>query len=144
MRAAAASSPAQETIRDGSYAPLSRPLYVYTSRASLDRPEVAEFLRFYLTDAAAYAEQVGLVASAEEVYAANLAKLEEAVAGNAPDDPPRPRPDRLVARQAAYRVTSHAVGRRRTSCSAATSTMPSSSGVSTRHAPARIGWRALQ
>ena len=74
MVAPAASSPTAETIRDGSYAPLSRPLYVYANRASLDRPEVAEFLRFYLSDAAAYAEQVGLVASAEDVYAANRTK----------------------------------------------------------------------
>lgn len=80
--------PAEETVRDGSYAPLSRPLYVYTNRASLNRPEIAEFLRFYLTDAAAYAEQVGLVASAEDVYAANLNKLEEAVAGTSDPDGP--------------------------------------------------------
>ena len=73
--------PAEETVRDGSYAPLSRPLFVYTKRASLERPEVAAFLRFYLSDAATYAEQVGLVASGEDVYAANLAKLEAAIAG---------------------------------------------------------------
>jgi phosphate transport system substrate-binding protein len=76
-------APAAETIRDGSYAPLSRPLYVYTSRTSLDRPEVAEFLHFYLTNAAAYAERAGLVASAPDVYAANLTKLEETIAGMA-------------------------------------------------------------
>ena len=75
--------PTAETIRDGSYAPLSRPLFVYTSRTSLDRPEVAEFLHFYLTNAAAYAEQVGLVASSEDVYAANLKKLEEVVSKTA-------------------------------------------------------------
>jgi len=80
--------PTAETIRDGSYTPLSRPLYVYASRASLARPEVAKFLRFYLTDAAMYSEQVGLVASAEEVYVANRTKLEDAVAGaSAPDGP---------------------------------------------------------
>ena len=80
--------PSAETIREGRYAPLSRPLYVYASRASLGRPEVATFLRFYLTNAAAYAEQVGLVASAEDIYPANLSKLEEAVAGtSAPDGP---------------------------------------------------------
>jgi phosphate transport system substrate-binding protein len=68
---------------------LSRPLYVYTSRTSLDRPAVAEFLRFYLSNAAAYAEQVGLVASADDVYAANLAKLEAAITGSSDPDGPR-------------------------------------------------------
>ena len=38
-----------ETIRDGRYVPLSRPLYVYTNRASLNRPQVVGFLRFYLS-----------------------------------------------------------------------------------------------
>ncbi|HEX2281594.1 MAG TPA: PstS family phosphate ABC transporter substrate-binding protein [Thermomicrobiales bacterium] len=80
--------PSAETIRDGRYASLSRPLYVYASRTSLGRPEVAEFLRFYLTNAATYAEQVGLVASAEDVYPANLSKLEGAITGtSAPDGP---------------------------------------------------------
>jgi phosphate transport system substrate-binding protein len=76
-------APNAESIRDGSYAPLSRPLYVYTSRTSLDRPDVAEFLRFSLTHAAAHAEQVGLVASADDVYATNLVKLEAAITGTA-------------------------------------------------------------
>jgi phosphate transport system substrate-binding protein len=82
-------TPTPETIRDASYAPLSRPLYVYTSRTSLDRPAVAEFLRFYLSNAAAYAEQVGLVASADDVYAANLAKLEAAITDSSDPDGPR-------------------------------------------------------
>jgi phosphate transport system substrate-binding protein len=80
--------PAEETIRDGSYAPLSRPLFVYTKRASLERPEVTAFLRFYLSDAATYAEQIGLVASGDEIYAANLTKLEEAIAGTSDPDGP--------------------------------------------------------
>jgi phosphate transport system substrate-binding protein len=81
-------APAEETIRDGSYTPLSRPLFVYSKRSSLERPEVAEFLRFYLSDAATYAEQSGLVASGDEVYAANLAKLEEAISGTSDPDSP--------------------------------------------------------
>jgi phosphate transport system substrate-binding protein len=75
--------PTAETIRDRSYAPLSRPLFVYINRASLNRPHVVDFLRFYLTGAAAYAEQVGLVASSEDVYVANRTKLEEAISKTA-------------------------------------------------------------
>ncbi len=81
-------APSAETIRAGSYVPLSRPLYIYTNRASLDRPDVAEFLHFYLTNAATYAEQVGLVASADAIYAENLAKLEAAIAGTSDADGP--------------------------------------------------------
>ncbi len=42
--------PTQETIRDGSYSPLSRPLYIYVNRQSLQRPEVREFAKFHLSD----------------------------------------------------------------------------------------------
>ena len=41
-------APTPETIQDGTYAPLSRPLYVYVKADSLTRPEVQEFLRFSL------------------------------------------------------------------------------------------------
>ena len=38
-------SPSAETVADGSYAPLSRPLFVYLNAESLGRPEVQEFAR---------------------------------------------------------------------------------------------------
>ncbi len=44
-------SPSPETIADGSYA-FSRPLFIYVSAASADRPEVAGFVDFYLSDEA--------------------------------------------------------------------------------------------
>jgi phosphate transport system substrate-binding protein len=81
-------APSPDTIRDGSYAPLSRPLFVYLKRASLERPEVAEFLRFYFADAARFAEEVGVVASAEDVYAANEVELLAAIAGTDESDGP--------------------------------------------------------
>ena len=40
--------PTVQSIADGSYAPLSRPLFLYVNRESLARPEVQEFLRFTL------------------------------------------------------------------------------------------------
>jgi phosphate transport system substrate-binding protein len=81
-------APNPATILDGSYAPLSRPMLLYVKRASLARSEVAAFLRFYLADAAAFAEAGGLVAdpAAEDAL---VAKLEAAIAGtSAPDGPP--------------------------------------------------------
>ena len=73
--------PTPETIQDGSYAPLSRPLYVYVRADSLARPEVAEFMRFYLSEAAALASEVGYVASPDEVYTADVESLEGALSG---------------------------------------------------------------
>lgn len=80
-------APSPETILDGSYAPLSRTMYLYAKRASLERPEVAEFLRFYLADAVAFAEAGGLVAEAGS-EAALGEKLEDAVAGESDPDGP--------------------------------------------------------
>jgi len=81
-------APSPETIRDGTYAPLSRPLYLYTKRESLGRPEVAAFLRFYLADAAAFAERAGLVAMPAETDTGNRDRLEAALAGSAPPNGP--------------------------------------------------------
>ena len=49
--AADAVAPDLETIRSGKYAPLSRPLFIYVSKSALAHPHVAEFLKFYLSDA---------------------------------------------------------------------------------------------
>jgi phosphate transport system substrate-binding protein len=40
--------PSPETIADKSYAPLSRPLYIYVKNSAARRPEVAKFLKFYI------------------------------------------------------------------------------------------------
>src|SRR5687768_9248962 len=40
--------PSVDTARDGSYTPLARPLFIYPSKAGLERPEVKAFLDFYL------------------------------------------------------------------------------------------------
>jgi phosphate transport system substrate-binding protein len=74
-------SASAETVQDGSYAPLSRPLYVYVSTGSLERPEVQEFTRFFLNQAATLAPAVGYVASPAEAYTADLEKFESAATG---------------------------------------------------------------
>jgi phosphate transport system substrate-binding protein len=75
-----------ETVQDGSYAPLSRPLFVYVRADSLQRPEVAQFTRFYLSEAATLAADVGYVASHEDVYAADVESFEAAIAGTGTPD----------------------------------------------------------
>lgn len=47
---AVAIEPTDETIINGTYSPLSRPLYIYVNFKSLERPEVAEYVKFYLSD----------------------------------------------------------------------------------------------
>jgi phosphate transport system substrate-binding protein len=73
--------PSPDTIQDGSYVPLSRPMYVYVSHSSLARPEVQAFLTFWFADASGIAEAGGLVASQDEVYDANADALDAAIQG---------------------------------------------------------------
>jgi phosphate transport system substrate-binding protein len=41
-------APSVETAQDGSYAPLSRPLFIYLSDKAAERPEVTDFVNFYI------------------------------------------------------------------------------------------------
>ncbi len=67
-------SPAPETIADGSYSPLSRPLFIYVNVASLvARPEMKAFVKFYMDEGAKLTNEVGYVAANQDVYAANKA-----------------------------------------------------------------------
>jgi phosphate transport system substrate-binding protein len=79
-------TPSPETVQDGTYAPLSRPLFVYVTAESLQRPEVQEFVRFYLTEAPTLAADVGYVASPDEIYAEDMASFEAAVSGSGTPD----------------------------------------------------------
>lgn len=78
--------PTPEAIEDGSYTPLARPLFIYVRADSLERPEVQEFMRFYLNEAGALAPEVGYVASPADTYAADLESLENAVTGGGTPD----------------------------------------------------------
>jgi phosphate transport system substrate-binding protein len=80
--------PSPETIADGSYAPLSRPLFVYVNAEAMQDPALQEFMRFYLATAPEVAAEVGFVASPEEIYAEDNDKLEAAIAGDAEPDGP--------------------------------------------------------
>ncbi len=60
--------PSFETVNQGKYTPLSRPLFIYVKKASLQRPEVLAFVKFYLTHAAALVDEVGYVAVPQEIY----------------------------------------------------------------------------
>ncbi len=75
-------APSEETVRNGTYAPLSRPLYLYVRRPALSRPEVRMFLEFYLDNVAALCQEVGYVPVSDQVAQENRRILEEAAAGS--------------------------------------------------------------
>ena len=64
--------PSVEAIADGTYSPLSRPLFIYVSKTSLERPEVQEFVRFYMEHGAELTAEVGYVPLSAQEYQDNL------------------------------------------------------------------------
>ena len=60
--------PSAQTINDGSYSPLSRPMFIYINLAALERVEVVAFLNFYLDNAPVLVREVGYVPLPESLY----------------------------------------------------------------------------
>jgi phosphate transport system substrate-binding protein len=58
--------PSMETIQDGSYKPLSRPIFMYPSKQAMERPEVKAFMDFVTTQAPAIAEAARIVPLTDE------------------------------------------------------------------------------
>jgi phosphate transport system substrate-binding protein len=61
-------SPSLETVKNGKYAPLSRPIFIYASTKSIQRPEVDAFVKFYLKNAATLTKEVGYIPLPAEAY----------------------------------------------------------------------------
>lgn len=68
-------TPDFDTIQDGSYSPLSRPIFIYINKAALEKPEVVEFITFYNTVGEEIIPEVGYVALPSADYQANLELL---------------------------------------------------------------------
>ena len=62
-------SPTKETIETGTYAPFSRPLFIYVSLKSVSKPEIVAFVDYYIENAGKYAEEVGFVKLPDSMYA---------------------------------------------------------------------------
>lgn len=60
--------PSDATINDGTYSPLSRPLFIYVNIAALERPEVKAFVEFYMQNGASLASSVGYVGLPQTMY----------------------------------------------------------------------------
>jgi len=71
--------PTQETIQNKTYAPLSRPLYIYVSEKALaEKPEVKAYVEFYLGEVGKeIVSQVGYVALPDSEYESQLKEVQE-------------------------------------------------------------------
>ena len=74
-------APSVETVQDGTYKPLARPLFVYPSEAALERPEFDAFLEYYLDTVNEIAEQVGFIGLTDEQLSESRSNLEGLIGG---------------------------------------------------------------
>jgi len=75
-------SPSFETVRNGTYQPLSRPLFIYVARKSADRPEVQRFVESYFSQPELMRE-VGYVELTSQIYELAKAHYAERKVGTA-------------------------------------------------------------
>ncbi len=71
-------APSAEAARSGDYSPLARPLFIYVKNESLERPEVEDFVRFFLDQNDDIAAAALYIPPSEEQKAEALATFEAA------------------------------------------------------------------
>lgn len=74
-------APSAETVNNGTYTPLSRPIFIYVRKDALERSEVASFVEYYLDNAPTIVPEVGYVELSAEAYALGLGLVTDGVAG---------------------------------------------------------------
>ena len=74
-------APTLEAVQDGSYQPLGRPLFIYPSAEALKRPEMVEFVRFYIENQEELTTAATFVPMTEEQVAESQQEVDALAAG---------------------------------------------------------------
>ncbi len=75
--------PSVQTVENGTYQPLSRPIFIYVNAAALRRPQVQQFVQYYINNAARFSAQVGYIplpASAYQTYLQRATRRQQGTA----------------------------------------------------------------
>ena len=76
-------SPSEETINNGTYRPLSRPIFIYLRKDSALNPHIQEFIRYYLSEDGGQklATEVGYIPFPEKIYGLIQARVDSTATG---------------------------------------------------------------
>ncbi|MFQ6609179.1 MAG: PstS family phosphate ABC transporter substrate-binding protein [Fidelibacterota bacterium] len=74
--------PSETTINDGTYQPLSRPIFIYVNPESAKKPHVDAFVRFYLENAPDLVSEVGYVQLPAKVYELDMIRYKNKNTGS--------------------------------------------------------------
>jgi phosphate transport system substrate-binding protein len=69
--------PSLQTVSNGTYSPLSRPLFIYVSQEATQKENVQKFLNFYLNNAPQLAREIGYVPMPDSLYQVQKEKFED-------------------------------------------------------------------
>lgn len=75
--------PSVENVLNGTYQPLSRPIFIYVNVGALRRPQVQQFVQYYINNAAAVSARVGYVPLPASAYASYVQRAQRRQAGTA-------------------------------------------------------------
>ncbi len=75
--------PSMQTVKDGTYSPLARPIFIYVSSKAVSDPAVVKFVEFYLDNATALVPDVGYIPLPAAEYEAQKAKFKAFLTANA-------------------------------------------------------------
>ena len=70
-------------FENGAYAPLSRPIFIYVNAAALRRPQVQQFVQYYINNAARLSAQVGYIPLPANAYQTYLQRAQRRQQGTA-------------------------------------------------------------
>jgi len=74
--------PTDETINDGTYTPLSRPLFIYVSKKAWEEPDVKDFISYFVSyDRAELLRDLGFVPFPERVHDLVLDRFQRGLSG---------------------------------------------------------------
>lgn len=75
--------PNVQNAENGSYAPLSRPMFIYVNAAALRRPQVQQFVQYFVNNAGRYSTQVGYIPLPANAYQTYLQRAQRRTQGTA-------------------------------------------------------------
>lgn len=67
--------PTIEHIRDGSYQPLSRPVFLYVSEKSLEKPAVKDFVEYFMKNGTRLVQEANYLPLPAKAYTSNLERM---------------------------------------------------------------------
>jgi phosphate transport system substrate-binding protein len=74
--------PSLETVKNKTYSPLSRPLFIYVNSESAKKKEVSDFVSFYLNNAGSLVSQIGYIPLDDKQYEESKANFSAFISGN--------------------------------------------------------------